>query len=91
MIERQRLSMEQDLATARRALHRALETAERGAYYELEDQLQLANMLLAAILNSVIRGRSDEGALESLRAYLYSLPSHDGSSSAGQPVRSRQA
>lgn len=56
MREQQRLRIEQDVATARRALHRALAAAESGAYYGLEDALHTVNADLAAIMDSVMRG-----------------------------------
>lgn len=57
MIEKQRLELEKDLATARRAIHRAIATAERGAYYGLEDELHIVNARLSALMDAVMQGR----------------------------------
>lgn len=56
MYEPQRLQMERDLATARRALYRALRTAEHGAYYGLEEALHMVNEDLRLIMEVVMRG-----------------------------------
>lgn len=56
MREPQRLRMEQDLATARRALYRALATAESGAYHNVEDALHNVIADTAAIMDAVMRG-----------------------------------
>lgn len=57
MIEVQRRKIERDVAAARAAIHRALETAEGGAYYGIEDALHLINADLAAVMDCVMRGR----------------------------------
>ena len=89
MIEKQRLDMERDLAVARRALERAKHTAERGAYYELEEALSGLSMAAAEVMKCLMARRDDSPALANVRAYLYSSVSYDRSSTSGQSMRSR--
>lgn len=62
--EPQRLSMEKDLAVARRALYRALGTAERGAYFGIEDALHSIIVDTAALMDCVMRGKEVPEKLE---------------------------
>lgn len=67
MREPQRLRIEQDIATARRALHRALATAESGAYYNIEDALHVIQVELAELMDTVMRGSEKPLAFVSTR------------------------
>jgi hypothetical protein len=55
--EHYRLRAEQHLATARRALYRALEVAESAAAYGLEDDLQMVSVELTRIMEDVMANR----------------------------------
>lgn len=55
MYERAALDLERDLATARRALYRALETAERNGMLTTEDMLQDVLVSTATIMEAVLK------------------------------------
>lgn len=90
MIERHRLELERSLATARRAIFRAIETAERNAYYDIEEGLQGVSTGLAVLMDCVIRGQERSPDLETLRTYLYSTALHDRSPAARIPLPTRE-
>jgi hypothetical protein len=57
MREIPRLKVEQQLAAARRALHRAVELAEVEHEFGLEEDLGAVNVELARIMDDVMRNR----------------------------------
>jgi hypothetical protein len=54
MYEHERLRVEALLATARRALHKAVATAETAQEFGLEEDLAAVNMELSRIMESVM-------------------------------------
>lgn len=91
MREPQRLAIERDIATARRSLYRAIETANRGAYYTVADVLCVVQEDLAGVMDCVIRGKEEMPESLSRRTYLYAGEPHDGTTASRQSLRSRQA
>lgn len=57
MYEHERLRIEQDVAVARRALYRALETAETAQDFGLEEDLRALNVELARIMEGLLPSR----------------------------------
>lgn len=57
MIERQRLEMERYLGSARRSMYAALEVAQRGAYYGLEDELVDILQRSQLLMDAIIKGK----------------------------------
>jgi outer membrane protein TolC len=57
MYDHDSLAIERELATARRAIYRAIGRAESAASYGLEDDLHQVQVELARILDDVMRRR----------------------------------
>lgn len=54
MYETERLRVEKEVAVARRALYRALETCERAQDFGLEEDLRAINVELARIMSDLM-------------------------------------
>lgn len=91
MNEPQRLRLERDLASARRAIYRAVSAAEGMALYDLEEELRATSLHLGEVMSAVMRKRERIPEHLSLRAYLYSNAEDDHTTASRQPLRPRQA
>jgi hypothetical protein len=70
MKEPQRLAIERDLATARRAIYRAIESSDRAALMATGDCLRQVNEELREIMDAVMRKREPIYPLPTSPAYL---------------------
>ena len=57
MLRHVQLELERDLATARRALFRAITSAERACEFGWEEDLRMLNQELARLMDAAIAGR----------------------------------
>lgn len=57
MLRHVKLELERDLATARRAMFKAIGTAERACEFGWEEDLRMVNQELARLMDAAIRDR----------------------------------
>lgn len=86
MKEQPRLRIEQDLAIARRALHRATSTAHDTLEFGLAEDLQVVNLELQRLMADVMTNRIRPDAQLDICTYLYKMKSSEPSPASRKPL-----